>query len=334
MKMLVYMITGAVLVCATIWLTSCSTKLPIESPKQTLDVVKNNVKASADSLDKTTVEIRTAATDGQKATPAAARPTLDPYWLRILTAAGVQQQIVQQLRQQDAEIVKATATAERLKAAFDAEKSARTKAETDRDSALTKYLYGLIALCVVGVGISAVLFISGNKLGLTVGAGCVASIVVALLVAKSLTLLPWVLGGVIIVAIGLVIWEVLDKKRTIVADLLKLGDQAKQIDEHERDLRIYDKANDELVETVEAAKVVMTPDARADIFGVADLPGRARILQSSETEKLVAEKRSKLQKAPSLIVPEKQVTVKKSAKKKAVKKTTVKQSEIGQEIST
>lgn len=253
--------------------------LPPASAVGPVATVQRDIKATAVALADTTKTIKANATEGQAATPPAAKPKLDPYWTNIATAATKQEVLVDQLKAKDGELERIKTIANGWVKYSEGQKSRADKAEASLSDAMTARLHLLVVVGVVGLAVSLALMFAGNKIGLIGGVGCAALVAVSLFVAKLAPLLPWIIGGAVVVGLSLIVWQMIDKRRKF---------------------NVASTAATELVRTVEAAKVLMPKDARLRLFGDGPLPGKANGIQSTATKKLVLRARAEL---PNLAVP-------------------------------
>lgn len=267
----------------------CEKNKPIEVPNPVpgIEDVQGGIKKDAKDLAGTTDNIKKEATAGEKKTPDALKPTLNPHWNGILTEATKQEAIVGDLKAKDAELAKIKKETEELKK-FAADETARAnKAEASLADALTKKLYMLVILGVVGIAVSVGLIFTGSKGGILVGIVSVALIAASLAISTAAKVMeiatPYIVGGIILAAVSYGVWWFIQKKK----------EAAKLVEENGK----LQQSALELVETTEGAKEVMPEAACTKMFGNGALVGMAHVIQSRETRKLVSEMRKKIKLA-------------------------------------
>jgi hypothetical protein len=292
---IVGLITGFLLCVTLTYIGACSHVSKIDevpNPTPGIKDVQDDLKKDAASLEEATNIIKKDATEGEKKTPAELKPVLNPHWLSILFQAGKQDAIVSDLRSKDQQLVKITGESEGLKK-FAAQETIRAnRAEASLADALTKKLYILVLLGVVGVAVGIGLMFTGYKGGMIVGIVSVALIITALAVSTAAkvmeTITPFLVGGIILAAIGYGVWWFIQRKKEVkqlVSDNVKLQ-----------------QVSMELVATAESAKQLMTEAGRKKMYGDGVLIGMAHVIQSKETQKTVENLRRKIKKAPPMPV--------------------------------
>lgn len=256
---------------------------PIHPVSPTSDI-KNlgmDVANAGRDLKATTDTIRTNANDGMKATPVAVQPILNPKWTSILTAVGVQDQLVKNLDATKLRADEAEKKSVKFEQDYSNEHTARVKAEDNTTKELRhKYLAysGLLffaSLVLFGVAI----FNGGNKLLMWGGALAGAGSAVCIFIVQTVALIPWIVGGAAVIAVGFVIYSYIHKNGQI---------------------NLFKTATHELVETIEATKPKMTMAGRARVFGDGPGKGDAFAIQSRKTEALVKDIRKNIETAPKL----------------------------------
>lgn len=281
---LVYVSFGVILVSAS-WFVGCQgnkqRNVPVKSPTEDIKHLGQDIKKTGQDLKKTTTIIEDNAQQGMTKTPVAAQPILNPHWTAILSATGIQNQLVENLKVMTTRAEEAEGKSNNLNKAYEAEKAARIKAQDSVTKELRrKYMaYSGILFFIALICGGIAVFSKGNKLalygGLLAGAGSAACI----FIVQSVALIPWIVGGMGIVALALVAYTLFFKNKKV--DLFK-------------------KATEELVETVEAVKPKMSMAGRAAVFGDGPGKGEAYSIQSKETEALVKELRKEIENAPKL----------------------------------
>lgn len=144
-------------------------------------------------------------------------------------------------------------------------KAAVTKLEDEKKQGTRKLVGALVTMSILGLGISAAVFASGNKAGMFGGIGCLVTLVAAVVVGWYSFWLALAAGVVLIAGVGFVVHRMLAERR----------------------------ATEELVQTGEAAKQLMTHAARQAIYGDGAIPGKADLMQSESTQALVKTARGK-----------------------------------------
>jgi len=136
-----------------------------------------------------------------------------------------------------------------------------------KDSQIHKMLQWLIVACIVGVGVSIVVFfMSGSKLGITGAAACGVVLVVAIAIETYFVYFA-IAGGVLLIGVvGFLIYNVWVQR----------------------------KALNEVVDTVEVTKDNLASDVKEKIFGAGDDNGIMKKIQSPSTMRIVKQTKSKL----------------------------------------
>lgn len=265
---------GVVLMGAALF-TSCAGPKKIDpiAPTSEIKAIGTDVGNAGKALKGTTDTIRTNASEGMKLTPTAAAPVLNPKWTSILTAVGVQDQLVANLATTQDRADKAEASSGKFEADFKTEHVARLKAEDSSNKEIRKKYLGysgilfFISLICGGVAI----FSGGNKLAMYGGILCGIASAVCITIVQVAPLIPWIIGGLALIATGLLVYSYIKKNGQIT---------------------MFHTATKELVQTVEAAKPKMTFAGRAAVFGDGPGIGDAHVIQSKETTALVKEIRA------------------------------------------
>src|SRR4051812_44781017 len=84
------------------------------NPSPIIGGVEAGIQNDAKNLGQTTVTIKDNAAKGQEATPDAVKPILQPFWVNILVAAGIQDSIVKDLQLQAINAEKAKKAADQI----------------------------------------------------------------------------------------------------------------------------------------------------------------------------------------------------------------------------
>ena len=275
---------GVVLMGAALF-TSCAGPKKIDpvAPTPEIKAIGIDVGNAGKTLKGTTDTIRTNATDGMKLTPPAAAPVLNPKWTSILTAVGVQDQLVTNLAATKERADKAEASSGKFEADFKTEHEARLKAEDNTAKQLRQKYLGysgilfFISLICGGVAI----FAGGNKIAMYGGILAGVGSAVCITIVQVAPLIPWIIGGLALIATGLLVYSYIKKNGQIT---------------------LFHTATKELVQTIESAKPKMTMGGRAAVFGDGPSMGDAHVIQSKSTIALVKEIRAdgNTQLAPAL----------------------------------
>lgn len=269
------------------------THLP--SPETIVTNVSDGLKKDAENLTKTTDGINSNAKEGQKQTPENVKPILDKYWINILGFVGAQEQLIQNLNEKSVLLENANTEIGILKNVIDTKNTTineKEKTITKLNGSLTdslrKNLHWLIAAGIIISTVGVVLLFTGSKfgIGLAMGGGVLTAI--SLFISQTAQLIPWIVGGAVLIFGGFQIYDLIKKRRQI-------STQAQQ-------LSVQDKAVTQLVHHIEGLKPLLTTSGRIKMFGAGPLPPQF-LFQDKETETIVKEKRLKMpseKKAPSL----------------------------------
>ena len=174
--------------------------------------IGDRVGVASKAVSGTATEIRDTATQGQQATPVPVRPTLDPYWSRIITNAGVllQQgtsldQVQKDIEKLRADIQKGQQDLAEAVSAVKTEKEARAKDKEEADKKLAaarsetqKNLQRISFLAAAAIGISVAFGVIMHDLRWSIagGAGGFATILACMVLGQIDQWLPYILGGV------------------------------------------------------------------------------------------------------------------------------------------
>ena len=179
-------IFGFILAVSVTMFSGCNLKgaTGLVMPTATITDVQGDLKKDATTLEGTTGQIKDSATNGQKATPPAVQPILVPYWQNILVQAGIQENVITDLRAKDGQLTQAVAQAKAVQDALVKETAAKDKAVADLQNTLNQKLVLLILLGVLGLGGAAWLAFSGSNLGIGVAVVSATLIVASLFIIK------------------------------------------------------------------------------------------------------------------------------------------------------
>jgi hypothetical protein len=229
------------------------------------------------SLNDTTTTIKQAATQGAEKTPIEVKPILDPFWQKILIAAGVQEGIVKNLADTQKKLVSAEDNAKIWEkkyttdmtawaAKFDKEHEARVKAESNATKELrAKYIWISVACFGVLVLSLALAFsgFGGGGFSKIATSGAIAGgigLAVSVALIQTVQLIPWIVGGLALLGGALLVYEYFNRNKKIV----KVTEEK----EHEVSEKMQlQKVTEELVHTAEAAKPFMTMQGRKTVYG-------------------------------------------------------------------
>lgn len=241
---------------------------------------KEQVSLSREELSRTTTLIEDNAEKGKTETPEEVRKLLFPRWDNILLATKSQWQLVNKLEQTEEQLVGASFQLNYAKErvlelenfaenqiirAEKAEDQIRALKESANKQLKEKFAWISIA-SFAGLVLSIVLAFMGNKIAVTVAIGCAISLALSIFLIQSWAYIPWVVGGILLIAAGVTIWQIIEKK----------------------------KAVEELIVTGEIAKHELGEEKRKKLFGDGALPGVVSSIQSNSTQKMVQEARQKL----------------------------------------
>lgn len=141
--------------------------------------------------------------------------------------------------------------------------AATSQSNADKTAAVTVSMTRwLILLCLVGIGVSGALLLTGSKYGVIGLAASGITLIAAITVTQHLVLISWIGLAIVLGVAGLLIYQIVVNK----------------------------KALSEIIATVEASKVVLTDDLKAKIFGTA---GIANLVQSDSTKAVVDSEQAK-----------------------------------------
>ena len=267
--------------CASPVQAPVNSKPQIDQVSQTNTTVAAGIGKSADNIDH-------AVTDAQSKTPSSIKPVLAPDFTSITTETGNLRTMQGQLDSTLGELKQANdANTQNQKTIAD-QKTQIDKLTADKKSALQQALMWLILLSVVALGIAGALIYAGNVWGISVGIGAVITLAVSIFIA-SYTVYLAIGGGILLLGgCGFVIWQIYQRNKqvkaaTTVNTALKTTGR-------------------ELVQTVEAIKMAMSPEARHYMFGNGPVNGHIDILQSPETKQFVrtTRKMEEIKLAPSV----------------------------------
>lgn len=248
----------------------------LSASKTQVDTVEKGMLDSSTKINASTSVIRNTANQ-----IAAAVPAVKANTATIVTEAGNIDAQVLQIQQLSGLLEQAKAGLDIADTKITQEESEiatltqqRNDAVTARDAALKQKsdqtqvaLRWVIVLCVIGGGAGIALCIYGQlTMGIMIAAGSGTTLALAVAVSQYLNQIA--IGGLVLLAacVGYLIYQ----------------------------LYLKNKAVKEVVHTTEVAKALMAPEDRLQVFGHGAAPGDAYQIQSSSTEKMVADARKEL----------------------------------------
>ena len=281
---------GVVFTLTTL-MTSCSNPpaSPPVAPTQEIQGIGTDIANTSTALSGTTKSIETDATQGMQKTPTNVQSILNPHWTGILAAVGMQKQMVTDLTTTKQHATDAVSLSQKFQQAYESEHAARLKAEDSATKELKdKYIMYSGILFFIALGCGALAFFVDSKFAMYGAIVAAVGAAVCIFIVQIVSIIPWIIGGLALAALGLGIYTFLEKKKQITTVTAKS--------------LTYQKATTELVKTIEATKPRMTFAGRKAVFGDGPCQGDAHIIQSGETETIVNGIRSKMgmNRAPSL----------------------------------
>lgn len=265
---------AAILTCA--FFVSCSheTPAPIPSPGPSLDNgtaaaknVKDGMGKVADNIDKHVGTVR-------QNTPEAARPKVEPSLTGITSETANLRELRGKLDGAITDLASAKTEVDKLTKLNGDLVTENQKLKDEIKDQTTKAMIRLMVLCVIGIGVSAALLFTGNKLGMAIGVGCSVSLGCAVLIAKYSLFFAIGAGALLIVGLGVLGYELWKRH----------------------------KVSEELVQSGELMKMGMRPPVRHYLLGNGAVPGQVDIVQSKATKDFVKKTRkaAKIRLAPSV----------------------------------
>lgn len=291
---LAWICCGITIMAATL-IPSCKSvpEIAAKAPTEQIKDVQTDVNTSNTELKKTTSDIKTNANNGLQKTPDNAKPSLQPLWINILNSVSRQEQLEKQLDDTSAKLDTAVKTSEKFETDFNNSEKRRKEAEDSSTQKLKEQyrIYsGILFFISLACGGLAI-FSGGSKFALYGSILAGVGSAVCIFIVQTVALIPWIVGGLAIVLIGLGVYTFIHNR-----NLLKT--QKVATDQANNKLTSLHKSFDEVVETLEAVKPKLTLGGRRAIFGDGSGKGEAFSIQSRETESLVKESRAKIEKAP------------------------------------
>ncbi len=193
--------------------------------------IGDRVTAAATQVSGSATEIVTDANAGHTQTPESLRPTLDPFWSRIVAngqillaqgdALGAVRKDIDTLR---GEVQAGQRALADTKSALDAEKAGRAKDNQDWQAKLDKAnsqwermfrTISWLAIVAIGISVTVGVLMHDFRISIAGGAGGLAVVVACMIVGQIQHWLPWVAGGLIAVV---VLWILIE---TILRGSLK-----------------------------------------------------------------------------------------------------------------
>lgn len=294
MKMKIKLFIGCILISILLCCSGCSmlcktmgifcqesTEIPVLNIqgdiKETQEIIKENsiiIKKISGNVEKEAQSINKETTKIQEKIPEEIKPEIDPHLDSIKNSSN---SIVDNTKKIDEVIINLSSASTVLDKT---NKKVKTKNEVlfklkkERDDAIKakdeqihKILRWLIVGCVVGTGAFGVLFVlHGSKAGMIGAVMCATVLVIAIFVEKYFAYLAIVGGGIIIGLVGILIYNIIIRKR----------------------------AFKEVVNTVEVAQDNMEEGTRDKIFGGKEETGIMDGIQSKSTMVLVKKEKNKM----------------------------------------
>lgn len=281
---IVYVSFGVILMGSVIF-SGCSNvgtqKLP-DSGKNDISASNEIVGESVTKIRSTTDTIRDDAQQINKKTPSNAKAAISPHTSSILQQTTIQDEVVTKLHDANIRLLTAEKKVDEFESRYLIIDKQRQEAQDKANQALKDRYTSISILCFIGLIVCLGLLTTGNKLAITgaiiCGAGCGGS----LFIVKQYEHIALGVGGLITAAVGLAVWQIIQKNRKIES---------------------LDTTVDEQIKTVEALKPQLTMKSRKDFFGDGPMPGTVQHIQSAETRQIVNDKRSEMpdnEKAPSV----------------------------------
>lgn len=294
MRRYFYICVGFFLAASLVYIGSISgcngeaNSKPINSGKPLIVESKNDVGTASERLTKTTATIKDNTNQIVAKAPEPVKTDIAPQTTAILQSTAQQENIVADLKATQEKLAQAEKLSGTFEQRFLDEQAARKKAEDSESKALKKAYRNASLLCGLGALIFGGLFFSGQLWAKWISVLCAAGCAGCIFIVQSMDLIPWVVLGAVVIAVGLLAWQFIRKNRSITT---KAAEIKTKIDEN---LKLH-TVTKELTATVEAAKPFMTQKGRKDFFGDGPIPGRVTMLQKSElTQKLVKQHRAEL----------------------------------------
>lgn len=251
------------------------------SPRPEITETGHIVQDANATLKSSTAAIITNTNQIEANTPAALKPQITPHTTAILQSTAVQADVSKKLDEVNGLLASANKKSSDLESALQVEKDKVTAANNSETAALQKTYRTASILCFVGVLVCGGLVAYGQKWAMTVGVLCGVGCAVCIFIVQTVSLVPWIVGGCIAVAVAVGIYYVYKNKGQIT---------------------VLNTATKELTSTVEAIKPKLSMVARKDLFGDGPMPGKlTRTIQSDSTMEIIAAHRAKLPNlAPSI----------------------------------
>ena len=238
---------GFIMASALMFSGCANNKIPMQmvNPTPRIETIQSGLKANAETLTGTTNDIKKNAAEGQKQTPEALMPTLNPFWTGILVSAGIQDSVVKQLQNTDVQLKSALTDVSTLKTQNSSLVEENRKLTDESQVELRHKLYTLIAFGVILLGISAWLMSVNNAWakGLGVGAGVIT--ISALFIAQTQQYVVYIaLPVVALVCVISGIWFY----RKFIADNKQLASTVVAVTQQKNEMAAVHKAIQETYE--------------------------------------------------------------------------------------
>ena len=185
--------------------------------------IGEKVSEAATKVTGTAGEIATAANEGRNATPPNVRPTLDPFWIRIIASAQIMlaqgDALVGVRKDIDTLRTEVQSGQKQLKdamGALETEKSGRQKDNKDWEQKLAAAngqwermfrTISWLAIVAIGISVTVGVLMHDFRVSIAGGAGGFAVVFACMIVGQIQHWLPWIAGGLLAIV---VIWILIE----------------------------------------------------------------------------------------------------------------------------
>jgi hypothetical protein len=183
-------------------LFGCKTAAPVTPSAQP------QLKGIEQTLQKNNATIRTAASVGEKATPADAQVVLLPFWTTITTTADENDA-------QFAQLTIATASEGKIETQLTQTQTQLAKAQASANSARQQSLNWIIVVGILAAGIGGALLFTGNSWGIGVAIAGIIAVGISLAVSALSPILPWLVAGLGVLCLAFVGYELYIKAKAV-----------------------------------------------------------------------------------------------------------------------
>jgi hypothetical protein len=178
-------LTAVILISMIFNPSGCAqTTKQVADPRPQIDAVKKTNQTVADVLPQRADRIDKSTDQITKTVPPKIEVQIAPHTEAIKHETAGLRQDAGQLQGTLTLLDQTRAAAEQLRAANGKLDATVTKLEAEKAGALRKLMASLIVLSVIGIGVSAALFATGNRIGITSGIGSLVTLVVAVIVSQ------------------------------------------------------------------------------------------------------------------------------------------------------